>query len=254
MESPGSAENRDPTQQIAGAAVGKESFMGKAVIDLPDPLADVGNDRLSDHLEAGTPPSVDDLLAQMAGEEIDRLLADADEPRERTLKSLSQPKPKQPTEPETQVDRLTAAVESAKSQQVEPAAVIEPTAPASSEGPRIAIEPSAPAPKASAAGLPALEEDGATSIDEREALALALEENAPIPDAQPIALEFPEVDPPTGNADGSLPFYLKPLEWLNAPLDACPEAVRGVVGKVALLTLFNAAAVLVYVIVFRKHR
>ena len=54
--------------------------------------------------------------------------------------------------------------------------------------------------------------------------------------------------------DESLPFYLKPLEWLNAPLEALPEKAREVVGKIALLTFFNAAAVLIYVFVFRKHR
>src|SRR5437763_393337 len=43
--------------------------MGQAAIDLPDPLQNSA--RL-----AG--PSADDLLAQLAGEEIDRLLAEAD--------------------------------------------------------------------------------------------------------------------------------------------------------------------------------
>jgi hypothetical protein len=54
-------------------------------------------------------------------------------------------------------------------------------------------------------------------------------------------------------ADDALPFYLRPLAWLNAPLEALPEGAREAVGKIALLTLFNAAAVLIYVVVFRKH-
>ena len=51
----------------------------------------------------------------------------------------------------------------------------------------------------------------------------------------------------------ALPIYLKPLEWLNAPFDLLPDTVRDVIGKVALLTLFTAVAVLVYVFLIRKH-
>jgi hypothetical protein len=40
---------------------------------------------------------------------------------------------------------------------------------------------------------------------------------------------------------------------MNAPLDAFPDTVRDAIGKVAILTLFNAIAVIVYVVVFR-HR
>ena len=51
----------------------------------------------------------------------------------------------------------------------------------------------------------------------------------------------------------TVPIYLKPLEWLNAPLAACPESVRDLLGKAAIITLANAIAVLVYVLMFRKH-
>ena len=50
-----------------------------------------------------------------------------------------------------------------------------------------------------------------------------------------------------------LPVYLRPLEWINAPLAACSEPVRDAVGKVAIITLVNAVAVLIYVILF-MHR
>jgi len=43
--------------------------MGQVAIDLPDPLHNP---------EPAPGPSADDLLAQLAGEEIDRLLAEAD--------------------------------------------------------------------------------------------------------------------------------------------------------------------------------
>jgi len=46
---------------------------------------------------------------------------------------------------------------------------------------------------------------------------------------------------------------LRPLEWLNAPLNACSDALREALGKVAIMTLINALAILLYVIFLRKH-
>jgi hypothetical protein len=43
----------------------------------------------------------------------------------------------------------------------------------------------------------------------------------------------------------------KPLDWLNAPLDALGPRARETVGKIAIVTAFNAAVVLVYVMFFR---
>jgi hypothetical protein len=60
------------------------------------------------------------------------------------------------------------------------------------------------------------------------------------------------VEAPVADSD-SLPFPLRPLEWLSAPLEACPESLREVIGKVAIVTLVNAVAVLAYVLLFRKH-
>jgi hypothetical protein len=54
-------------------------------------------------------------------------------------------------------------------------------------------------------------------------------------------------------AEEPVPIYLKPLVWINAPLDSAPVVVRQVLGKVGLVTLINALAVLGYVIFFRKH-
>jgi hypothetical protein len=78
---------------------------------------------------------------------------------------------------------------------------------------------------------------------------------APSPAATPApgAEEVAAVLDPEAYPDTSLPLLLRPLEWINAPFNALPEAVREALGKVALVTLFNAIAVLVYVLVFRKH-
>jgi hypothetical protein len=51
----------------------------------------------------------------------------------------------------------------------------------------------------------------------------------------------------------NLSFLLKPLAWINAPLSACSDTLRETVGKVAIMTLINALAILLYVLFLRKH-
>jgi hypothetical protein len=76
-----------------------------------------------------------------------------------------------------------------------------------------------------------------TSSDERTALA----DREGVPDAAGAAA-----------ASAPIPPLLRPLVWINAPFAALPDGVRDALGKVAILTLMNAIAVLAYVIVFRK--
>jgi hypothetical protein len=181
--------------------------MGKSTVDLPDPLQQPAPEPL-----AQAPGGVDDLLAQMAGEEIDRLLAESELPQ----------------------DRATPA---------QPAAGLA-TAPAPAPTP-ISSPPAPPAVHASAADL-----DAAMTTEERAALEMPQE----LPAEEPPAADPFHVDEPdeTVAEVGGLPLYLKPLEWLNAPLESLPEGARDAVGKIALLTFFNAAAVLIYVFVARK--
>jgi len=49
-----------------------------------------------------------------------------------------------------------------------------------------------------------------------------------------------------------VPIYVLILEWVNAPLARLPSAVRDAAGKIGILTLINAAAVLLYVLFFRR--
>jgi hypothetical protein len=51
----------------------------------------------------------------------------------------------------------------------------------------------------------------------------------------------------------NLSFLLRPLEWINAPLSACSDTVREALGKVAIMTLINAMAILLYVLFLRSH-
>ena len=169
--------------------------MGQSVLELPDPLQETE----SSSIEA--PGAVDDLLAQMAGAEIDRLLAESDSPREGN----------------------EAPTPIAEVQHIEPAPV--------------SVSESVPAPQAHPT---AKVDEPQTSVAEREALA------APLP-AAPISEH-------AATAELPLPFYLRPFDWLSRPLDALSESARETIGKIALLTMFNAVAVLLYVLVFRKHR
>ena len=183
--------------------------MGQSVADLPDPLDQIAPEPLT----ATTPAGVDDLLAQMAGDEVDRLLAEAEIPRE------------SPTDPvETPAVTIPAPIV--------PEAIAEASPPHTPEDPKI----------------PADDLESATSTAERSGLEMP---------AEPVAAEVPAFsEAETGvheELDARLPWYLKPLEWINAPMQSLPEGVREAVGKMGLLTLLNALAVLIYVFVFRKR-
>ena len=277
--------------------------MSRTAVDLPDPLQTQGD---------GAMNNADDLLAQLAGEEVDRLLSEAD---------VAAPLPAVPGKP----------------------AVVTPAAPTPSSAPAPAAQADVPAP---APKLPALDEE---VVDEAEvALHELFEEvndaaddaddagaphpgnaDAPVPAAgasaeemiargadvliAEIRRESTEVPPAAGaaptpsaaealaaemeedershtaairrmkqgeaaafksnqldeaiansteiaTAEGELdeaalrvPFLVKLLEWVNAPLAGLPDGVRAAIGKVAIVTSLNAIGVLAYVLIFRRH-
>jgi hypothetical protein len=211
-----------------------------ATLELPDalePSADAAGPVSAAAPSAG---GVDDLLAQMAGEEIDRLLAEADAAREEAAAGAGATPP------------LERAAE-------------KPSAAASDPPPAPAARETAAASVASEviSGTGGVELELATSSEERSALELAATSQEPAPiqidasifedpaeESAPAAQTVTDDESATGD---SLPIYLKPLEWINAPLVALPDRVRELLGKVALLTFFNALAVLLYVMIFRKH-
>ncbi len=248
--------------------------MGQATVDLPDPL-----ETPAPSSSAGT----DDLLAQLAGEEIDRLLADADSglppasptptdevdaPPPSVAATVPAPAPvaapavfrihadepvplPAPTantvtdetdqELATALDNLLHGLNTgpeasaAKAQAEADADALDPTA-----GSATPIVPQVERRTAKSAVADELE----TSEQERDAL------RSPEPRiAEADAISAPADD----ETEQPLPFYLKPLEWLSAPLSDAPESVREVIGKLAILTLVNAIAVLLYVLFIRRH-
>ena len=69
--------------------------------------------------------------------------------------------------------------------------------------------------------------------------------------APPEAVAEPPQSPDPAD-DGGVPLLLRPLAWLSAPLDLLPDWARAAAGQIAVLTLLNAAAVLLYVALFRR--
>ena len=237
--------------------------MGKAAVDLPDPLETPSD-------SAKTLTSTDELLAQLAGEEIDRLLAEVDDqaalaaaplpPRanaalSRPIDLDGTPDPAAAAPPPTLPDDEAAGRLAAAPDQPDVTAeldaffksAVHPPADATASASSDAVDatPAVQDPEVSPSTEP-LE----TSAAERAGL------NAPAPDPAPqtAASAAPTPIPAAPQADDAevLPLYLKPLEWINAPLTACPSALRDFIGKAAIITLVNAAAVLVYVMLFRR--
>ena len=219
--------------------------MGQAAVDLPDPLE--------------PPPvssaSTDDLLAQLAGEEIDRLLADDDGARTpkaapphdaiapvatASPEATTPNPPAPPATTEAQLNDIFAQLD-AGTLNATKATAPDLAAPVTAE----AIK--GPAPAAATELL----EDDATRAAERGALGAA---------EMPLAAA-PLVSAPADGSTGlyadepsaSDPMYVRVLEAMNAPLAACSDETRAALGKVAIVTAINAVAVLIYVLFFRRH-
>jgi hypothetical protein len=246
--------------------------MGQAVADLPNPL------------DAPPPANIagtDDLLSQLAGDEIDRLLSEAEDgtPGENLISN------------NTSVAEATPPVEPVAAPAPVPTASVPETAPVvSEEKPQTVDAPSAPAISPDAAtpttattsltdqvpavlaqfggavtpsdatdsvmsaaerdalGLSQLaEETAAAELQDAAAAAAAKEAPAPAPAAEVI-------EPPAAPAE--VPKAVEPiirvLEAINSPLSFIPDSIRDALGKVAIVTIVNSVAVLVYVLFFRR--
>lgn len=194
---------------------------------LPDP-----ND------SASAPPftaaTADELLAQLAGEEIDRLLAEADE--ERPAAPLVEPTPAAALPQNPQVQPTVDAPANPEASSIEAVDAM---------GDQLdALLKEIESPKRDAPVEPRAE---TTTIGQLGAATSNNEVSALLGDAV-------GADPVDATDDGSpLPIYIRALEFLNAPFAVMPNALRESLGKIAILTLFNSVAVLLYVLIFRRH-
>jgi hypothetical protein len=179
--------------------------LSQAVRDLPDPLSP------TPALPSSSP---DDLLAKMADEAIDQLMADADKGR--------------PT--------------------VTPPALEEPAEAPAPEPPESAARVAPEATAAPATLAPAAEQQhGETPAAATDAtIPAASDSDPPSPAADVKALlgDIPE--------DASSPL-LWPLQVINAPFAWLGERTRMTLGLIGVVTLVPAICAIVYV-VFLKHR
>ncbi len=239
--------------------------MGAPAVDLPDPLDETA---IPDGPAAGN----DDLLSQLASDEIDRLLAeDADESAPPTS-ATSTADQDAAGDPHSPVDPA-AASSSPQTAQAHQAAspIAEPAGDAS-------VEPAAASQEFNAADLDAtlaaavhLKSEDLNDVDFTQASVQSVSDDPDFPggtedtDAAARAMlaadEFHAVAVDDGDSNpffdeddnSPVPWPLRPLVWLNAPLNLLPDPLRNATGKVALITLFNALGVLAYVLIFRNH-
>ena len=170
-------------------------------------------------------PAADDLLSQMAGDEIDRLLAEAE--NDPIPPPVEQTAPFEPAP--TPAAQTNAASDTAP-------AVVEPPAKPAAPDPVISSDDagvSPPAIKIAANSVPAKlpaepVQQPAVSIKK---------EAAPIVNISSLPSYAPSRDP----------FLVRILEMINSPLDHFDDGVRQTIGWIAIVTLFNAIAVLAYV-------
>jgi hypothetical protein len=229
----------------------KGLVMGQVAV-LPDPLDD----------STASVASADDLLSQLAGEEIDRLLAEshteteaaplADDVPDVPLRAARRA-PEDPVLPDLPAlarDATQEVVQKSDEQAVpDSVGAGEEVTPARVIAPLPAEAPAAVSDSPAASGAePNIPPSGAADLVITEP-AIAAAERAAL--GEPPLTE--SSSPSDDNSRDSLPLYLKPLEWLNAPLMAAPLTVREIIGKVAIVTLVNALAVLLYVLMFRRH-
>jgi outer membrane biosynthesis protein TonB len=174
--------------------------------------------------------STDDLLSQLAANEIDRLLAEAENgapaPKEAPPAPPVQAKPPEEKE-EPKTPEPTAAAEGPEREALLKAAGFEDPKP----------EAAAPAPPPEA-----------PAADERSAILQAAGFESVDAQEDSKASESEELEDPN-----YVPIFLKPLVWINSPLNAYPSIARKMLGSAGIVTLLNALAVLMYVFFFRKH-
>jgi hypothetical protein len=158
--------------------------------------------------------NTDELLSQLAASEIDRLLNEAEAGNAEPAATAPPPVVE---EPAADAKERAAMLEAAGFETKEPAKDAAPAA-----------TPAAPVEDERTAILQAA---GFESPDEAGA-------------ANPAAADLD---------DDYVPFYLKPLVWMNAPLEQYPSAVKKIMGGAGIVTLFNALAVFAYLHFIKKH-
>lgn len=179
------------------------------------------------------------MLSQLAGEEIERLLAEAQAKPAGTISPVATSTP----DNQQAVQSAAAAVDSAEKTDPPVAqAVAQPVlapAQAADTPPADTSTGNKPPPPVASKQTPTAE----TPSQQKS------EQKSPIPQPAPAAAPPAE---PHADASEHPPLYLRVLLAINAPLVRCPDNLRNALGAIAILTLLNSLGVLVYVLLFRR--
>jgi hypothetical protein len=217
--------------------------MGRATVDLPESTENAKD-------ATTTIAGADDLLAQLAGDEIDRLLAESDVERETKPAEVPRAPSASPTDPEpdgaVELDVVMNELQAAPA--AKPAAPVDSAAPVAE---KITEAPVAPSPAPSTVVNEVVPETTAAVDAEVDTTSPA--ERAALDGEEDESIDLLATTSLLAGGDRELSPLFKPLAWLSAPLDAFPDEVREALGKIAILTLVNAIAVLAYVMMFRRH-
>jgi hypothetical protein len=207
-----------------------ESLMNPADLDIPDPC---------NSSQEMSPITQDELLSQLAGKEIERLLAEVDQQLDAAMDEKQDqpapalalrryPRPQVPTLAESP-DQAAGLAEMAAQERARQRRQIQ----------IFAIDP-------------ADNEDVDHAIQEDDDMAVV---GTPVDVFEDHELNGSLARTGTNyfaDLEKPLPGYLKPLAWLNAPFEGMSQAALGALGKVAIVLFVSAIATLAYVIVLTR--
>ncbi len=193
--------------------------MGPGEIDLPNPLDDGGE---------SSPISNDELLSQLAGKEIERLLAEVDQQLDAAMDAVAGENPSPALAlrkyPRRELRRLSGQEEGLARvlKRFEDRREVEIAESIDEEDEQELV------------GTPVQVFERVTGVraDEDEGRAGAVD-------------LFPDFEQP-------VPAALKPLQWINAPFEGMSQAALSALGKVAIVSFVSAVAMLVYVVVITR--
>lgn len=235
--------------------------MGQSSIDLPDPMQVEGVQAVQ---------NADDLLSQLAGNEIDRLLAENHDGAAEGEAESSVDYSGHDNSPQLSTHQQTSArdespinaslADDAARQRSEDSSAELAEILSSSDG----VKPSAAGrePDDEPERLSSADESSRVT-DERQALAdSSIEGLTGVSQTDLLGqmqaaneVELPDVlnEVLAGSAEtqGRSSLVVRILDWVNSPFDGLDERTRSLLGKVAIVTLINAVAAICYILFWR---
>jgi len=213
------------------------------VKDLPDPL---------DSTPTSASANPDDLLAQMADEAINKLMAEAEKddlpvrmPPRAPVQAVPEPiaEVSAPPEPPPAAPSIESTLDAAVAQAKQVSEPVESRHTESPHNESALTSPPSPQPVE-------VSEDSIALLGTTDDVVLPTEEHAVPSSAADVKALLAE---PVHHDRAGASVVLLPLRIVNAPFAVLGDRVRNAVGQIAIVTLINALAVLAYVLIFRRH-